>query len=49
VGAYELGTSPYGVHDMAGNVWEFVSDWYGEMYYAVCGPPTAAVWRKPVQ
>ena len=35
VGAYELGASPYGAHDMAGNLWEFVSDWYGETYYAL--------------
>jgi formylglycine-generating enzyme required for sulfatase activity len=33
VGSFDMGTSPYGVHDMAGNVWEFVSDWYGESYY----------------
>lgn len=26
VGAYPLGASPYGVLDMAGNVWEFTSD-----------------------
>ena len=34
VGSYPAGASPYGALDMSGNVWEFVSDWYGEAYYS---------------
>ncbi len=28
------GANGYGLHDMAGNAWQFVNDWYGRDYYA---------------
>ena len=33
VGMFEDGKSPYGINDMAGNVWQWVSDWYDDDYY----------------
>jgi len=34
VGSKPLGDSPYAAHDMAGNVWEWVADWYASSYDA---------------
>ena len=49
VGSYPKGASPYGALDMAGNVWEWVYDWYDEDAYEdsrrwdPTGPATGSV------
>jgi formylglycine-generating enzyme required for sulfatase activity len=49
VGSYPDGASPYGVLDMAGNVWERVDGWYSDTYASLpvrnpTGPPSGD-WR----
>jgi formylglycine-generating enzyme required for sulfatase activity len=50
VGSYPLGASPYGVLDMAGNVWEWVNDWWQDDYYSISPPsnppgPTSGTYK----
>ena len=35
VGSYSNNVSWAGAYDMMGNVWEWVSDWYGKNYYSI--------------
>jgi len=43
VGAFPPGASPYGALDMAGNVWQWVADWYDGAYYQ-----SQTSWRNPI-
>ncbi|MBN8580756.1 MAG: SUMF1/EgtB/PvdO family nonheme iron enzyme [Anaerolineae bacterium] len=50
VGTYPKGASIYGALDMAGNVWEWVNDFYGDTYYQNSPPsnpqgPNSSDWR----
>ena len=51
VGSFPQGVSPYGAHDMGGNLWEWVHDRYIKDYYRAApshdppGPPDASPYR----
>ena len=51
VGSFPQSVSPYGAHDMGGNLWEWVHDRYVKDYYHVApshdppGPPDASPYR----
>jgi len=55
VAAFHNGRSPYGIYNMAGNVWEYTADWFDPDYHAEMparnpsGPPSSPEGRKVIK